>query len=63
MATLKIRNVPKETQETIRLRARAAGRSRQAYLREWVIAMAARPTEEEVIASIDAALADTDRQS
>ncbi|MFC0543949.1 FitA-like ribbon-helix-helix domain-containing protein [Kutzneria chonburiensis] len=56
MATLKIRKVPKETLDTIRLRALAAGQSRQAYLRAWVIAMAARPTEQEVLASIEAAL-------
>jgi plasmid stability protein len=62
MATIKIRNVPKETVETIRLRARAAGQSRQAYLRAWVIEMAARPTKQEVIASIEASLAAASQQ-
>jgi plasmid stability protein len=58
VATIQIRDIPEETYETIRLRARAAGQSIQAYMRDQVIAMAAQPTKEEVIADIEAVLAE-----
>ncbi|MEV6612154.1 antitoxin [Kutzneria sp. NPDC051319] len=57
MATIQIRDIPEETYETIRLRARAAGQSIQAYMRDQVIALAAQPTKNEVIAAIRAVLA------
>ncbi|HEY0496857.1 MAG TPA: antitoxin [Kutzneria sp.] len=57
MATIQIRDIPEEVYETIRLRARAAGQSIQAYMRDQVIAMAAQPTKEEVVAAIEAVLA------
>jgi len=41
VATIQIRDVPDETYETIRLRARAAGQSIQAYNADQVNAMAA----------------------
>lgn len=57
MATIQIRDVPEEAYEAIRRRARAAGQSIQAYMRDQVIAQAARPTKSEAIAAIQAALA------
>lgn len=57
VATIQIRDIPEETYETIRLRARAAGQSIQAYMRDQVIALAAQPTKNEVIAAIRAVLA------
>jgi plasmid stability protein len=57
VATIQIRDIPEEVYETIRLRARAAGQSIQAYMRDQVIAMAAQPTKEEVVAAIEAVLA------
>jgi plasmid stability protein len=57
VATIQIRDIPEEVYETIRLRARAAAQSIQAYMRDQVIAMAAQPTKEEVVAAIEAVLA------
>jgi hypothetical protein len=54
--TIQIRDVPEETYETIRLRARAAGQSIQAYMLDQVNAMAASKTKEEVVAAIKAVL-------
>jgi plasmid stability protein len=54
--TIQIRDVPDETYETIRLRARAAGQSIQAYMLDQVNAMAASKTKEEVVAAIEAVL-------
>ncbi|TQF65799.1 antitoxin [Rhodococcus spelaei] len=48
MATIQIRELPEETYEVIRTRARAAGRSIQSYMREVVIDFAASPTADEV---------------
>jgi hypothetical protein len=44
MATIQIRELPEETYETIRKRARAHGMSIQAYMRDRVIELATRPT-------------------
>ena len=57
--TIQIRDLPDETYRTIRLRAEAAGQSIQAYMRDQVVAMAARKTKEEVIAIIEAGLAES----
>jgi len=56
VATIQIRDIPEETYETIRLRARAAGQSIQAYMRDQVIALASQPTKNEVVAAIRAVL-------
>jgi plasmid stability protein len=57
--TIQIRDLPDDTYRTIRLRAEAAGQSIQAYMRDQVVAMAARKTKEEVIAIIEAGLAES----
>ena len=57
--TIQIRDLPDDTYRTIRLRAEAAGQSIQAYMRDQVVAMAARKTKEEVIAIIEARLAES----
>jgi antitoxin FitA len=57
MALIQIRDVPEETYETIRRRARAAGQSIQAYMRAHLIAFAGQPTPAEVIDELEADLA------
>jgi plasmid stability protein len=57
VATIQIRDIPEDAYETIRLRARAAGQSIQAYMRDQVIALAAQPTKNDVMAAIRAVLA------
>ncbi len=54
MATIQVREVPEDAYEVLRRRARDAGQSLQAYMRDQVIALASRPTKEEVAAQIDA---------
>ncbi len=56
MATIQIREVPEEAYEVLRRRARRAGQSIQAYMRERVIELAARPTKEEAMAAIESRL-------
>lgn len=58
MATIQIRDIPEEAYEVIRLRARAAGQSIQAYMRHLVLEQTARPSKREAMAAISAALAD-----
>ena len=55
MATIQIREIPEDSYEVIRKRARAAGRSIQSYMRDWVIDFASRPTTEEALAAMAAA--------
>ncbi|MFC0433178.1 antitoxin [Kutzneria buriramensis] len=57
--TIQIRDIPEDAYLTIRLRAEEAGQSIQAYMRDQVIAMAARRTKQEVIAVIEAGLAES----
>lgn len=57
MATIQVRDLPEDTYETLRRRARAAGRSIQAYLRDRLVEMAATPSKEEALRAIEAALA------
>lgn len=57
MATIQIREVPEDAYETIRRRARAAGQSIQAYMRDQVVDFAGRPTKEEAWAAVESALA------
>lgn len=54
MATIQIREIPEDTYEVIRKRARAAGRSIQSFMRDWVIDFAVHPTTEEVLAAMEA---------
>jgi antitoxin FitA len=58
VATIQIRDLPDETYETIRRRAARAGQSIQNYMREELIALAARRTRAEVLAAIEAGLAE-----
>lgn len=55
MATIQIREIPEDAYEVIRKRARAAGRSIQSYMREWVMDFASRPTTDELLAAMEAA--------
>jgi antitoxin FitA len=55
MATIQIRDIPDDAYEVIRRRARAAGRSIQSYMRDWVIDFASGPTAEEALAAMAAA--------
>jgi plasmid stability protein len=56
IATIQIREVPEESYEVLRRRARRAGQSMQAYMRDEIIAIAARPTKSEAIEMIEAVL-------
>jgi hypothetical protein len=58
MALIQIRDVPEDVYETIRRRARRAGQSIQAYMLARTVEIGRRPTPEEVLADIDADLAD-----
>jgi len=49
MALIQIRDVPEDTYETIRRRARAAGQSIQKYMLAHVVEFAGEPTEAEVL--------------
>ncbi len=58
MALIQIRDVPEEAYETIRRRARRSGQSIQAYMLARVIELSLRPTPAEVLAELDADLAE-----
>ncbi len=60
MATIQIREIPQESYEIIRDRARAAGRSIQSYMRAWIVDFAQRPTTDELLAELDAVRAGVD---
>jgi plasmid stability protein len=60
MATIQVRELPEETYEIIRKRARARGMSIQAYMRERVIEWESRPTKAELLASVDEILESAD---
>jgi antitoxin FitA len=55
MATIQVREIPEDAYEVIRRRARAAGRSIQSYMRDWVIDFADHPTAEEALAAMESA--------
>jgi antitoxin FitA len=64
MATIQVREIPENLYEVLRRRARQAGQSLQAYMRDQVIALAEQPTKAEAVAEIEAVLAragDTER--
>lgn len=56
VATIQIREIPEEAYEVLRRRARQAGQSMQAYMREEIVAIASRPTKNEAIETIEATL-------
>lgn len=56
MATIQIREIPEQAYEVIRRRARADGKSIQAYMRERVVEMASRPDKAEAMAAIEATI-------
>jgi plasmid stability protein len=53
MATIQVRELPEESYEVLRRRARRAGQSLQAYMREQLVALAARPTKQEAIEQVE----------
>ncbi|MPY97927.1 MAG: antitoxin [Actinophytocola sp.] len=60
MATIQVRDLPEEAYETIRRRARAAGQSIQAYMRDQIVDLASQPTKEEAWAAVESTLAAED---
>ncbi len=54
--TIQIREVPEESYAVLRRRARHAGQSIQAYMRDQLIALAGRPTKDESLAAIESVL-------
>jgi len=56
VSTIQIRDVPEESYEILRRRARRAGQSLQAYMREEVVALAGRPTKKDSLDAIEAVL-------
>lgn len=59
MATIQIREVPEASYEVLRWRARRAGQSMQAYMRDEIVALAARSTKIEAIEAIEGILGGT----
>ena len=49
MATIQIREIPEKAYEVLRRRAREAGQAIQGYMRDHILAMAARPTKDEAV--------------
>jgi plasmid stability protein len=60
MATIQVRELPEDLYEVLRRRARRAGQSLQAYMRDQVVAMAERPTKDELIDEIEHVLSGVD---
>lgn len=56
MPTIQIREIPDDAYETLRRRARDAGQSIQAYMRDQVTDLARRRTKDEAWALVEAAL-------
>jgi plasmid stability protein len=56
VATIQIRDVPDDVYETIRRRAREAGQSLQAYMRDHVIDFGRMPTTSEAWRQIEVAI-------
>ena len=57
MATIQVREIPEASYEILRRRARRAGMSLQAYMRDQLVALAERPTKEEAIERVESVLA------
>lgn len=62
MATIQIREIPEDAYEVIRKRARAAGRSIQSYMRDWLVDFASRPTTDEALVAMESARNESDTQ-
>lgn len=60
MATIQIREIPEDAYEVIRRRARAAGKSIQAYMRDQVIELAGHPTADEAWDAVEEVLSSSD---
>ncbi len=56
MATIQIRDIPEDVYETIRHRAKTAGQSIQAYMRDQIVQLAGKRTKAEVMFELEAAL-------
>ncbi|HZU80861.1 MAG TPA: hypothetical protein VE991_13165 [Acidimicrobiales bacterium] len=56
MPTIQVRELPEESYEVLRRRARRAGMSLQAYMREQLVALAGRPTKEEALERVERVL-------
>lgn len=56
MATIQVREVPEDLYEVLRRRARRAGQSLQAYMRDQVVMLAERPTKEEALEQVETVL-------
>lgn len=56
MATIQVRDLPEESYEVLRRRARRAGQSIQAYMRGQIINIASQPTKDEAVERIEATL-------
>jgi len=52
MATIQVQEIPEDLYEVLRRRARPAGQSMQAYMRDQLVALARRPTKEEAIEAV-----------
>jgi len=57
MPTIRVRDVPEATYETLRSRAPRDGRSSQAYMRERIVELAETPSSAETLELIERALA------
>ncbi len=53
MATIQIRDISEDTYEIIRRRARAAGQSIQAYMKQTIEHMARQPDDDEIFADLE----------
>jgi plasmid stability protein len=56
MKAIEVRDLPEETYKTLCRRAQRAGKPVEAYARDELIALAARPTKHEAIEEIEAIL-------
>jgi antitoxin FitA len=52
VATIQIRDIPDDVYEKVRRRARDAGQSLQAYMRDHVVEWGSRPTKAEALAEM-----------
>ncbi len=56
MATIQVRELPEATYEVLRRRARRAGMSLQAYMRDELVHLASQPTKQEAIEQVERVL-------
>jgi len=53
MATIQVRDIPEDAYEILRRRARAAGQSMQAYMKQEIERVAREPSDPEILAAIE----------